>query len=100
MIASRSRRRFARLWSVSGGMARILPGARIGTMTALADGTAELPPKIGVHPRPDDSFAHAMPAGLRGHDEAGTDDLLGMKWIAGFPGNRARDLPAIHGLVV
>src|SRR5712691_7540025 len=70
------------------------------TMIALADGTAELPPKIGVHPRPGDSFAHAMPAGLRGQDEAGTDDLLGMKWIAGFPGNRASDLPAIHGLVV
>ena len=36
---------------------------------ALADaslrglaGAAELPPKIGVHPRPEGSFAHAMPA--------------------------------------
>jgi ornithine cyclodeaminase/alanine dehydrogenase-like protein (mu-crystallin family) len=70
------------------------------TMIALADGTAELPPKIGVHPRPDDSFAHAMPAGLRGQDRGGADDLLGMKWIAGFPGNSANELPAIHGLVV
>ena len=32
------------------------------TMTALADGSGELPPKIAVHPRPDGSFAHAMPA--------------------------------------
>ena len=34
------------------------------TMTALV-ADAELPPKIGVHPRPDGSFAHAMPAALR-----------------------------------
>jgi hypothetical protein len=34
------------------------------TMTALV-GDAELPPKIGVHPRPAGSFAHAMPAALR-----------------------------------
>jgi ornithine cyclodeaminase/alanine dehydrogenase-like protein (mu-crystallin family) len=26
--------------------------------------------------------------------------LLGIKWIAGFPANRQRDLPAIHGLVL
>ena len=31
------------------------------TLRGLA-GTAELPPKIGVHPTPADSFAHAMPA--------------------------------------
>ena len=35
------------------------------TLTALV-ADAELPPKIGVHPRPDGSFAHAMPAHLRG----------------------------------
>jgi ornithine cyclodeaminase/alanine dehydrogenase-like protein (mu-crystallin family) len=61
---------------------------------------AELPPKIGVHPRPAGSFAHAMPAWLRGADPDGADDLLGIKWIAGFPGNRQRGLAAIHGLVV
>jgi ornithine cyclodeaminase/alanine dehydrogenase-like protein (mu-crystallin family) len=69
------------------------------TMVALV-ADAELPPKIGVHPRPDGSFAHAMPARLRGADAAGGDDLLGMKWIAGFPGNRGRHLPALHGLVL
>src|SRR5687767_10801184 len=69
------------------------------TMTALATpGGAELPPKIGVHPRPDGSFAHAMPAHLRG--ESAAADLLGMKWIAGFGTNAARGLAAIHGLVV
>jgi ornithine cyclodeaminase/alanine dehydrogenase len=69
------------------------------TMTALVD-DAELPPKIGVHPRPEGSFAHAMPAHLRGADPAGADDLLGIKWIAGFPANREHDLAAIHGLVL
>jgi len=69
------------------------------TLTALVR-DAELPPKIGVHPRPDGSFAHAMPAHLRGADAGGADDLLGIKWIAGFPANRRHDLPAIHGLVL
>ncbi len=69
------------------------------TLTALV-GDAELPPKIGVHPRPAGSFAHAMPAALRGPDSDGADDLLGIKWIAGFPANRGRGLAAIHGLVV
>ncbi len=66
------------------------------TMTALV-ADAELPPKIGVHPRPPGSFAHAMPAALR---DPGGDDLLGMKWVAGFPDNRASGLPAIHAVVI
>lgn len=65
-------------------------------MTALV-ADAELPPKIGVHPRPAGSFAHAMPAVLR--DPAGVD-LLGIKWVAGFPANRATGLPAIHAVVI
>jgi ornithine cyclodeaminase/alanine dehydrogenase-like protein (mu-crystallin family) len=69
------------------------------TMTALVE-DAELPPKIGVHPRPAGSFAHAMPAHLRGDRADGRGDLLGVKWIAGFPGNRERGVPAIHGLVL
>ncbi len=68
-------------------------------MTALATG-AELPPKIGIHPRPDGSFVHAMPAHLRGADESGADDLVGMKWVAGFGSNNAMGLPAINALVV
>jgi ornithine cyclodeaminase/alanine dehydrogenase-like protein (mu-crystallin family) len=69
------------------------------TMVALV-ADAELPPKVAVHPRPDGSFAHAMPAHLRGVDPGGGTDLVGMKWIAGFPGNRARGLSALHGLVL
>jgi ornithine cyclodeaminase/alanine dehydrogenase-like protein (mu-crystallin family) len=69
------------------------------TMTALV-ADAELPAKIAVHPRPAGSFAHAMPAYLRGADPAAVEDLLGLKWIAGFPANREHDLAAIHGLVL
>jgi alanine dehydrogenase len=85
------------------------------TMTALV-ADAELPPKIGVHPRPEGSFAHAMPALLRpaGARAAGTgatdpastgpastaDDLLGIKWVTGFGENQARGLPSIHALVI
>jgi alanine dehydrogenase len=69
------------------------------TMTALASG-AELPSKIGIHPRPEGSFVHAMPAHLRGVDQSGRDDLVGMKWVAGFGTNNAMGLPAINALVV
>ena len=69
------------------------------TMTALASpGTSDLPSKIGVHPRPKDSFAHAMPAHLRG--PTGRDDLVGMKWVSGFGTNGALGLPAINAVVV
>jgi ornithine cyclodeaminase/alanine dehydrogenase-like protein (mu-crystallin family) len=69
------------------------------TLTALV-ADAELPPKIGVHPRPAGSFAHAMPAYLRGEDPTGGDDLLGMKWVAGFGANHAIGLPAINAVVI
>jgi ornithine cyclodeaminase/alanine dehydrogenase-like protein (mu-crystallin family) len=68
------------------------------TMVALVH-DAELPAKIGVHPRQDGSFAHAMPAHLRG--AAGADgNLLGIKWVTGFPDNAALGLPAINAVVV
>jgi ornithine cyclodeaminase/alanine dehydrogenase-like protein (mu-crystallin family) len=69
------------------------------TMTALV-ADAELPPKIGVQPRPAGSFAHAMPAALRPAGDPADQDLLGIKWVTGFPGNRTRDLPAIHAVVI
>ena len=69
------------------------------TLTALV-ADAELPAKIGVHPRSPASFGHAMPAYLRGSDPDGADDLLGMKWVVGFPANGALGLPAISALVL
>lgn len=69
------------------------------TLLGLATG-AELPPKIGVHPRPTASFAHAMPALLAGSAADGADDRLGMKWVSGNPANNAAGLAGIYGLVL
>ncbi len=69
------------------------------TMTALV-ADAELPPKIGVHPRQPESFGHAMPALLRGPATDGSEDLLGIKWVVGFSGNREVGLPQIHATVL
>jgi ornithine cyclodeaminase/alanine dehydrogenase-like protein (mu-crystallin family) len=62
-------------------------------LRALAREAAEMPPKIGVHPRPG-TLLHAMPAWLRERD------LVGLKWVAAFPNNKSRGLAAINGLVV
>jgi ornithine cyclodeaminase/alanine dehydrogenase-like protein (mu-crystallin family) len=56
-------------------------------------GDVEMPPKIGVHPR-DDAFIHAMPAYLS------SSDAVGLKWVAGYPGNQPLGIPYIHGLLV
>jgi alanine dehydrogenase len=63
------------------------------TYRALAAGRVELPPKPGVHPRTD-SFLHAMPAYLR------DEDVVALKWVAGYPANKERGLPYITGLIV
>lgn len=60
---------------------------------AMARGEVEMPPKIGVHPRPD-AFVHAMPAFLR------ELDVVAMKWVAGYPDNPAHGLAAINGVIV
>jgi ornithine cyclodeaminase/alanine dehydrogenase-like protein (mu-crystallin family) len=69
------------------------------TLRGLA-GPAELPAKIAVHPRPDGSFAHAMPAFLPGDAADGSGDRLGIKWILGFPGNAAAGRPVLSALLV
>ena len=69
------------------------------TMTALV-ADAELPPKIGVHPRQLESHSAAMPALLRGPDSTGKEDLFGVKWVTAFADNRSIGLPAIHATVL
>lgn len=64
-----------------------------GAFREKGSGTAEMPPKPGVHPLPD-AFIHAMPAYLAGVGAAG------LKWVSGFPQNQARGLPYIAGLFV
>jgi ornithine cyclodeaminase/alanine dehydrogenase len=56
-------------------------------------GKVEMPPKPGIHPRPD-AFIHAMPAYIPSLNAAG------LKWVSGYPGNRARGLPYITGLLI
>lgn len=80
-------------------VARLLPpiGEQLDlveeTYRAVGAGRVELPPKPGIHPRPD-SFIHAMPAYLR------DDDVAALKWVAGYPANKERGLPYISGLIV
>ncbi len=62
--------------------------------------TAQMPPKIGVHPRRPGSLGHAMPALLPGAGDDGSNDLLGIKWITGFPQNPAAGLPTYHALTI
>jgi ornithine cyclodeaminase/alanine dehydrogenase-like protein (mu-crystallin family) len=69
------------------------------TLLGLGEG-AQLPPKIGVQPAPAGSFAHAMPALLRGREADGSRDLLGLKWVVGFPANVDVGLPSIHGTTI
>ena len=57
------------------------------------EGRVEMPPKPGIHPRPD-AFIHAMPAWIPALGSAG------MKWVSGFPGNQRRGLPYITGLLI
>jgi ornithine cyclodeaminase/alanine dehydrogenase-like protein (mu-crystallin family) len=56
-------------------------------------GHVEMPPKPGVHSRPD-AFIHAMPAYIPALH------AIGMKWVSGYPANQARGLPYITGLLI
>jgi ornithine cyclodeaminase/alanine dehydrogenase-like protein (mu-crystallin family) len=56
-------------------------------------GRIEMPPKPGVHTRPD-AFLHAMPAYIPAMQAAG------IKWVGGYPDNHTRGLPYISGLLV
>lgn len=56
-------------------------------------GRVEMPPKPGIHPRPD-AFIHAMPAAIDGLGAAG------LKWVSGYPQNQAKGLPYIGGIFV
>jgi ornithine cyclodeaminase/alanine dehydrogenase-like protein (mu-crystallin family) len=58
-----------------------------------AAGRVEMPPKPGVHTKPD-AFIHAMPAYIP------AQHAVGMKWVGGYPDNHRRDLPYISGLII
>ena len=56
-------------------------------------GRVENPPKPGIHSKPD-AFIHAMPAY---YEKLG---IGGLKWVSGYPSNRAVNLPQIAGLMI
>ncbi len=58
-----------------------------------AEGRVEMPPKPGIHPKPD-AFIHAMPAFIPALRSAG------VKWVSGFPDNPKSGIPYISGLIV
>ncbi len=64
-----------------------------GGFAAKGRGQTEMPPKPGIHTRPD-CFIHAMPAYVR------EPEVAGLKWVSGYPPNPARGLPYITGLMV
>jgi len=63
------------------------------TYVAMARERVELPPKPGIHPRPD-AFIHAMPAYLA------DSDVAAVKWVSGYPGNQQLGLPYLSGLII
>jgi ornithine cyclodeaminase/alanine dehydrogenase-like protein (mu-crystallin family) len=63
------------------------------TFKEKGQGQTEMPPKPGIHPRPD-AFIHAMPAYIPSLQAAG------VKWVSGFPENTARGLPYVSGLLI
>lgn len=63
------------------------------TYIAMSNGTVEMPPKPGIHPRKD-AFIHAMPAYLA------DTDVAAMKWVAGYPANKSIGIPYINGLLI
>jgi len=56
-------------------------------------GQVEMPPKPGIHTRPD-AFIHAMPAYIPKLESAG------IKWVSGYPDNQSKGLPYISGLLI
>jgi len=57
------------------------------------EGRVEMPPKPGIHPRPD-AFIHAMPAYIPSMESDG------IKWVSGYPQNKDKGLPYIAGLLI
>jgi ornithine cyclodeaminase/alanine dehydrogenase len=82
----------AEIESLEMSMCEVIDALDLG-LAAKGRGDAEMPPKPGIHPRPD-CFIHAMPAYVKGLEVAG------LKWVSGYPPNSARNLPYISGLLV
>jgi len=73
-------------------MREVLDALDLG-FAAKGRGNTEMPPKPGIHTRPD-CFIHAMPAYVK------ELEVAGLKWVSGYPPNPAKGLPYITGLLV
>jgi len=73
-------------------MREIIDALEIG-FREHGEGRVEMPPKPGIHPRPN-CFIHAMPAYIPALRSAG------VKWVSGYPENQQRGLPYISGLLI
>lgn len=73
-------------------MREVLDALDLG-FAAKGRGKTEMPPKPGIHTRPD-CFIHAMPAYVQ------ELEVAGLKWVSGYPPNTAKGLPYITGLLV
>lgn len=74
------------------GIGKVISLVEAG-MAEHGRGRVENPPKPGLHATPN-SFLHAMPAYFR---DLG---IGGVKWVAGYPDNRAVGLPQIMGTLI
>ena len=75
-------------------MAEIVEAVEQG-FVELGNGRVEMPPKPGIHPGEEaNNFIHAMPASIPAMKSAG------VKWVSGYPGNQAKGLPYITGLLI
>ena len=74
-------------------MAEVVDATEAG-FRAMGEGNYQLPPKTAVYPGFAENFINAMPGYVAGLDS------VGIKWVAGFPGNPARGLPYVTGLIV
>jgi ornithine cyclodeaminase/alanine dehydrogenase len=63
------------------------------TYVDMSEGSVEMPPKPGIHPRKD-AFIHAMPAFLA------RSDVAALKWVSGYPSNKELGIPYINGLLI
>ena len=73
-------------------MREVLDALDLG-FAAKGRGNTEMPPKPGIHTRPN-CFIHAMPAYVK------ELEVAGLKWVSGYPPNTAKGLPYISGLLV
>jgi ornithine cyclodeaminase/alanine dehydrogenase-like protein (mu-crystallin family) len=78
--------------SLDMSMSEVLDAVELG-FAAKGRGHTEMPPKPGIHTRPD-CFIHAMPAYVQ------ELEVAGLKWVSGYPPNPGNGLPYISGLLV